>query len=366
MHVRWVAPESHVDRDLCLAEIVASGDLTRSMHTILLEATARREIGRTSLAVASGTTAVWAGFQALRARREGSVVVPAFGFPATPRMAALPHRKVKVVDVAADVPIIDIERASEAATKEVATVAVTNFLDGVVDCASLRECLPADVTILEDSAGSLKSVDHGRRAAAGGDIAAVSLHVSKVIGGGEGGLVCADAPDLLKALEVIRGNGLLNTVWYEAAPTVGMNMRITELSAAVSVESFRTAQVRIETRRQVRGWYEKRLADSKICEQIDRIRGDEQTERFGPLAVGVDNRDHVLASLRANGVEARAMWGTLAHEDPALAGLVEVVGSLENAERWRDRVLVLPVHEAMTDRHVDLVIDVLERTLLKH
>lgn len=368
MHVRWVAPETYFDTMDVMQDITVSGNLTRSVYTARLEAEARRIQGRRALAVSSGTTAVWSALQALRSVRSGAMVVPAFGFPATARMAAATHGRLRVVDVSEEAPTIDLDQAADAAQDaDVAGVVVIDYLDTVVDCAKLRQRLPHECFVMEDAAGSWLAGAGDLRAGHGGDVSAVSLHASKVVGGGEGGLVFATDPALLAALERIRNNGLADTLCYRSSGSAGMNIRITEAAAAATLASLRTFEQRSATRRDVRRWYRERLADivatGRVCLAGDVRRSDTESS-FGPLAVAVDERDYVLAVLRTNGVEARAMWCGLVPDDPSLAaGVIEYVAPLPRATWWRDHILVLPVHELMTEQDVDRVVSLIERSL---
>lgn len=365
MHVRWVAPETHFRRAEVTPSIHASGDLTRSVHTLRLEAEARRIQGRVALAVSSGTAAIWSALLAVRSRRAGAIVVPAFGFPATARMAASTHGRLRVADVGTGTPTIDVDQAADLARDPaVAGVVVIDYLDSVVDCAGLRQGLPERCFIVEDAAGSWLSADANGRAVDGGDVAAVSLHVSKVVGGGEGGLVFASDPTLLGALARIRDNGLEDTVHYRSSGSPGMNIRITEAAAAASLASLRTADERIAKRHVVRRWYDERLDELTAGGRVSRVPGRTAgSAPFGPFVLAADERDFVLAVLRANGVEARAMWCGLVTEDKSLAGAVEHVPPLPNAHWWRDHILVLPVHELMTELDVDRIVSLVERCL---
>ncbi len=365
MHVRWVSPEAHLQEPLQIEFILGSGNLTRSIAGRQLENEARRRIGRQCVAVSSGTAAIWAGLQVLQDIRPGTVIVPAFGFPATPRMAMLAGMHLMIVDVEEDAPVISADAVEEAIDHKVSIVAVTDYFDIVVDCQQIRRsCGSHPVAIMEDSAGSFLARDGTLHACSGGDISVASLHASKIVTTGEGGLIFTDSDDLHKRLACARANGLAETVWYRASDQVGMNLAMPELSAMLGLESFRTSDYRIEARRRIRRSYEDRLQFLTQSGSVQRLRGDlNQSDRFGPLSICVDHRDFVLRTLRLGGVEARVCWASLASEDPVISPKVTRIGDLKRSRRWRDRIINLPVHEGMTESMVDYVISILERAL---
>jgi dTDP-4-amino-4,6-dideoxygalactose transaminase len=365
MHVRWVSPESHVRGPLRIDPILESGNFTRSVHGRRLENEASRLIGRPCLAVNSGTTGVWASFMALRERIGETVIVPAFGFPATPRMAALGGLRLIVVDVCEDAPVISPAEVAAAMDESISVVSVTNYFDTIVDCDAIRQaCGKRQVAIMEDSAGSLLARDGSLQACAGGDISVASLHASKIVTSGEGGLVFTRSESTLAHLDRIRANGLADTVWYRASEQMGMNLVLPELSAALALASLDTVAERIADRRRVRSAYEERLRDLVQSGRVRRLRNDAgRADRFGAISLAVDNRDFVLRTLRLSGVEARACWSTLATDDQVIIPSVIRAGTLKHARYWRDHVINLPVHETMSESMIDYVIAVLDRAL---
>jgi dTDP-4-amino-4,6-dideoxygalactose transaminase len=75
----------------------------------------------------------------------------------------------------------------------------------------------------------------------------------------------------------------------------------------------------------------------------------------------IDDRDRVLAGLRAEGVEAQI--GTYAlHRLGAYAGQ----GSFPGADRVFERALALPFHTRLTESDLDRVAEVLDKVVSHH
>lgn len=350
-----MAPESHFDSHLSSDEILRSGDLTRSVHLRRLEAAVRARCGIEALAVASGTLALWAAFSVMYEIRRGPIVVPAFGFPATARMAAAAGADLIVVDSAVDSPMIDIEQALAVTDSSTCAIAVTDYLDSVADCPAIRSGIPEGVFILEDAAGSFLAEEDGRVAGNGGDIAAISLHASKIVAASEGGLLLTEDAELLDRLRVLRSNGLLETVGYSVSTHVGLNMMLPEVSAAIAVASLSSVETRVNIRRTIRAAYSSFLQTLIDAGVVSRLQADSDPQRFGPVSILVENRAEILRVLRLNGIEARSCWTPLVHEDKLLASRVRNMGDFPHATRWRNHLINLPVHEAMTESDVEYV-----------
>jgi dTDP-4-amino-4,6-dideoxygalactose transaminase len=77
--------------------------------------------------------------------------------------------------------------------------------------------------------------------------------------------------------------------------------------------------------------------------------------------IQLDNRDHVLASLRAQGIEAQIGTYALQH-----LGAYRDQGDFPAAARVFERALALPFHTLLTERELDRVAEALDKLVSHH
>lgn len=191
---------------------------------------------RHALLTNSGTSALYSAFVAVGVEPGDEVIAPVYTFPAT----VTPLLQIGAVPVLADVDpatgVIDpadVERRIRPTTK---AVVATHQWGHPFDSDVLPRITAAHgLALIEDVSLAAGATSRGRRAGALGTVAALSLGSSKLLSGGQGGvLLCDDDEVVARAALVGRfgGGGVVQGTPY-AATGLGHNFRIHPLAVPV-------------------------------------------------------------------------------------------------------------------------------------
>ncbi|HEV7641187.1 MAG TPA: DegT/DnrJ/EryC1/StrS family aminotransferase [Gaiellaceae bacterium] len=334
-----------------VAEVFESGMLTMGPKVGEFEAEIARlcEVEH-ALVVTSGTAALHLAVLALGLEPGDEVLVPAYTFPATANVVALSGLKPVLVDVDAETMNIDPSKIDIGPR--------TKLLLGVHLFGRplpLHE-LP-DLPLLEDAAGALGATYRGRACGGLGIAGCLSFHPRKVLTTGEGGAVTTNDAAVAAAVQTMRNHG-----WRSLSPpdmpAPGLNYRLADILCAVGIPQARRLDELMAARTRVADGYSERLRDLPVL----LPRADEgDVHGWQAYVLQVDDRDRVLAELRAQGIEAQI--GTYAlHQLGAYAGQ----GDFPGAARVFERALALPFHSKLSDADLDRVTGALGRLVSGH
>jgi dTDP-4-amino-4,6-dideoxygalactose transaminase len=325
-------------------EVLESGMLTMGPKVAEFEAGLARacEVEH-AVAVSSGTAALHLAVLALGLEPGDEVVVPAYTFPATANVVALAGLKPVLVDV--DPETMNIDPAQiEVGPRTRALLAVHLFGRPL----PLHE-LP-DVTLLEDAAGALGARYRGRACGSLGVAGCLSFHPRKIVTTGEGGAVTTDDTAFADEVRLLRNHG-----WRSLAPAdmpvPGLNYRLSDILCAVGIPQLARLDELLATRTRIAAGYGERLAHLPVL--LPRADAGD-VHGWQAYVIQVDDRDRVLAELRAQGIEAQIGTYSL-----PLLGAYRDQGEFPGARRVFERALALPFHTRLSEDELDRVAEAL-------
>ncbi len=306
--------------------------------------------------VANGTMALELALAALRLPPRAHVLIPAFTFVAT--AAAVLRAGLRPI-------IADIDAHSWVLTPAIARAAMTTTkIDCVLPVAALGCPLPAaewddfsessGIPVLVDAAGAFGNQQPGERI-----VLAFSLHATKTLGIGEGGLVVSRDAAFIERVRRLSNFGIDPSNGH--APDVGGNAKLSELHAAVGL----AALTRWPERRRLR-----EALNQAYCDELLR-NSPEITLQARPLdgaytvfqlllQPGV-SRDALVSTLTAQGIETRAWYLPLLPDHPAYAGIEAF--DLPVARSLGPRMLGLPFHLELTQESIRRVCSALAKAI---
>lgn len=181
-----------------------------------------------------------------------------------------------------------------------------------------------------------------------------SLHATKALAAGEGGMVCGD-PELLERVRRLANFGLEPTSAHQhgVVTEVGTNAKLSEYHAAVGLASLDRWPETIAKRQRLSRAYMERLEGVVSFQPNAGI----QTQ----FPVLVDGAEAVSKALLADGIETRRWYTPTLDRHPAFAHLKRE--DLTNCHWLEGRVLCLPFHLHLTEADIDFVCDRLNRAV---
>jgi dTDP-4-amino-4,6-dideoxygalactose transaminase len=213
-----------------------------------------------------------------------------------------------------------------------------------------------DLRVLEDAAGALGARRAGRPCGGLGVLGCLSFHPRKIVTTGEGGAVTTDDSGIADTVRELRNHGW-RSLQAADMPGPGLNYRLSDILCAVGIPQLRRLDELLEMRTRIAAGYTERLAGLPVTLPA-ADPGD--VHGWQAYVVQVDDRDEVLAALRADGIEAQI--GTFALQ---LLGAYREQGEFPGAARVFERALALPFHTRLTEADLDRVAETLTRLVSK-
>jgi dTDP-4-amino-4,6-dideoxygalactose transaminase len=189
---------------------------------------------RYGLCLANGTIAISAALQALGIGFGDEVIVPAYTWDGTATAALVIGAVPIFVDVDPDTYCLDATKVRAAITPRTKAMLPVHLAMCFADMTALLEIAREHkLAVIEDCAHAHGGEFQGRGAGATGDAGTFSFQESKLMTGGEGGLVLTSRLDCYEALQSIVNCGRKSLTDQFKQRMLGLNYRMTDLQIAL-------------------------------------------------------------------------------------------------------------------------------------
>jgi len=313
-----------------------------------------------ALLLNSGTAAIHAALYAVGVKPGDEVITTAYTFAGTFQPILHQGAIPVFVDIETDSFNLDVAQIEARITERTRAIIPVHIhglpadLDGIIAIAKKH-----DLAVIEDGCQAHGSTYKGRRVGSFGDASAFSLNSSKILCGGEGGLLVTDDDDILRRASRLRTFGedipeLQKLSGWEFRPytshSIGWNYRHQEMPAALARAQLKRLPEYIATAQANAAFLTEHLG--KIPGLIPPRVPDDRTSvhylyrlRFDPdvLDLGVKPtafRDMLGRALLAEGVDAM-LW----HASPVTSNpLFRTHDGLGNGFPWTQPPASRSVH----------------------
>jgi dTDP-4-amino-4,6-dideoxygalactose transaminase len=340
--VRPWLPE-YADLAAEVEQMLASGSLTKGRHLEAFERASAKHLGVDhAVGVSSCTVGLFLTYMGLGLT--GEVVVPSFTFMAT--VSALVIAGLRPVFADVNRNTLNLEpRAVEAAitSRTSAIVAVHNFGN------------PADIEALEtlarnrglklifDAAHGFGSLYRGSPLGGCGDAQVFSLSPTKLVIGGEGGVVATNDAELAERIRTGREYG--HSTGYDSA-FAGINGRMAEFNALLALRSLDMLDRAVSHRNSLASLYREQLENVpgvgfQSISPDDRCSYKDFSITIDPDAFGI-TRDILVRALSAENIDTRAYYSPPVHEQTAYKRFFNGE-ELPNTDFLSERCISLPM-----------------------
>jgi dTDP-4-amino-4,6-dideoxygalactose transaminase len=301
-------------------------------------------VGNPCTLVANGTVSMELALRALNLPRGSHVLVPAVTYVASGQA---------IVNAGLEPVLCDVDPKTWQLTPEIAGAALPCFpkVRAVMPVAAFGLPVPiisweqfSDETglpILIDAAGAI----YGQQASCRGNIViSYSLHATKALGCGEGGMIATANPVLLNRIQQLANFG-----------AGGTNAKMSEYHAAVALASM--ARRPAPWREDVYHWYAKHLPmwDTHTIPQSRRT--------LFPVLLAEGNDAHTVGThLARHGIETKQWYRQFLNERPEFLN-GEPFKYFPVTWTLRQRMLGLPWHAFLTEADVEKVCSTLREVI---
>jgi UDP-2-acetamido-2-deoxy-ribo-hexuluronate aminotransferase len=329
-------------RDLLFDREFIGGGLTTDRFELAL---AQKLDAKHAVSCANGTDALQLALRACGIERGHRVAIPNLTFWATFEAVVNVGATPVLLDIDPSDLQMDLGEFVRAHNSRRFDAAILVHLFGW--CSSkLSEfrgiCRDKRITLIEDGAQAFGVKHAGQSVFADADVATISFHPAKVLGGiGDGGAVLTRSDRIARRVRALANHG--RTGHYEHA-VVGWNSRMDAIQAAWLLRALEVSGEVIEGRRELHRAYSYHGGDP---EPSGRSNGYLDIRQ-------VDNPKVVAARLKEKGIEARHVYPRTIADQPGAAGIAITTGTLGHSRRFCERVINLPLWYGMTEEQVEV------------
>lgn len=220
------------------------------------------------LAVSSGTMALYSAYFAVGIQPGDEIICTSFSFHATISPAQFMGAKIIFCDVEPDTGLIDASKIEELITEKTKAVVTNDQWGHPCDKDKIVNiCKKHNLFYIEDCSHAHFSSYKGNYSGTFGDIACWSFQGSKLINGGEGGILATDSFELYERA-VLLGHYSWRSIltvksqkYKEIAPTgFGLKLRMHPLAAVIILHELENyADKWVESRNNTLRYFEKEL-----------------------------------------------------------------------------------------------------------
>lgn len=334
--------------------------------------------GLQAVAVNSATAGLHLAVEALGIEPGDEVLVPTWTFTSTAEVVRYVGASPVMVDVDSDTLNIDFEAAQCAMTSRTKAIIPVHFAGLPVPRSCLAEFASRNgLVVIEDAAHAFPVLNEKRLVGDGASDAVVfSFYATKTITTGEGGMLVTSRPDVARRARTMRLHGISRDVfdrytstkpsWQYEVVAPGFKYNMTDIAAAMGRVQLSRAAEMAAARERIAHRYNEGLAGLPLTLPANPREAGGHAWHVYAIRLTDEarvSRDQFIQQMAAAGVgcsvhfiplHLHSYWkdsGALRPEDFPVA-----------TDAFH-RAVSLPAFSAMTDQHVDRVVEVAHAVL---
>lgn len=340
-----------------VVRVLRSGGLAQGPEVARFEEEFSKELvgGAPVVAVNSGTSGQHLGLLAMGVGPGDEVIVPSFTFAATANSVALTGAVPVFCDIDPLTYTLEIDHLKSLIGPKSRGVMPVHLFGHPAKMVEIQKIAQEHgLEIYEDAAQAHGASVGQKKVGTFGDFAMFSLYPTKNMTSGEGGMVSCRTKETARSVRLLRNQGMETQYHNEI---VGYNNRMTDIHAAIG---------RVQLRNLSR-WTEKRIKNAHYLSA--HIRGlptphvaEGVVHVFHQYTIRVPHdRDGFSQALKKEfGIGNGVYYPVPNHHLPSLRKY-SGASSLPETERAANEVLSLPVHPSLKRRHLDRIVDAVNR-----
>jgi len=356
-----------------LIEALRSGNwVGRGPKTLALEKLAASSCkAKHAFFVTSGTAALEVGTLLAQLKPGDEVITPSFAFVSSANAIALRGAKPVFADIDKNLWNITTETVEPLITKKTKAILPVYYGGSSAGADELRSlCKKHNLFFIEDAAQALGSKRDGKPIGSSEYVTCFSLHATKNLSSGEGGLVMTDSDEIAKKIEIQIEKGTNRQQFFRGQidkyrwVDIGSSFIASDLLAAVALAQFEKINEITEKRKTICAKVQKSLAKFEGLITWQTVPKNIETNGHASgFVINPEIRDEVLEKYKSLGVQAIFHYVPL-HDAPySKEQGFAPKEDLKNTRTISEGLVRLPVYYSMADEEVDFVISTSEKVL---
>ena len=263
---------------------------------------------RYALSMANGTAALHASLLALGLGPGHEVIVPSLTYIASVNAIAYTGARPILVDSLPGTWQMDPADVRRRITNKTKALLVVHLYGHPCDMDRLTQIAGENgLSIVEDCSEAFGSQYNHKPVGNFGDLATFSFYGNKTITTGEGGMILTGRQELVDRCRRLKDQGSTagREYWHDL---LGYNYRLTNIACAIGLAQLEQADLLIDKKRTIAGWYKKRLEHLPLEFQGEAGNVRHSYWMCSLLAETGEVRDRLRAHLQKSGVETRPVF----------------------------------------------------------
>ena len=318
-----------------------------------------------AIACASGSDALLLALMALGVDAGDEVITPPFTFVATAGSIARLKAKPVFVDIDRETYNLDPTLLEAAITSRTKAIMPVHLFGLPAEMGKINEIARAQrVPVIEDAAQSIGARYRDQYVGNIGTYGCFSFFPSKNLGGGgDGGMITTNDPELAERISVLRDHGSRKKYHYDL---LGMKSRLDSLQAAILLVKFKHLAAMSQARRRNAERYRELFRQAGLDKLIALpVEPAGMHHVYNQFVIRTPERDQLREHLRNGGIPTEIYYPSPLHLQPAFADLAYRAGDFPHSEEASQHVLALPVFPQMTEEQQKMVVDGMARFFAK-
>lgn len=307
------------------------------------------------IAVNSGTAAIHTALYAAGIKRGDEVITSPFTFVASANPIIMQGAKPIFTDIEENTFNLDPKKIEEKITPKTKAIVVIDLYGQVFDVEPIKKIAKRyNLRIIEDACQAVGAELNNKKSGKFGDMGCFSFYATKNMMTGEGGMITTDNEEFAELCRRFRHHGQSEKTKYEYYD-LGYNYRMMDLQAAMGIEQLK----------RVEDFTNKRISNAnKLTAGLSMIKqvkvpfvryGTKHV--FHQYTIRAERRDELMVYLKENGVGCGVYYPKPLHMHPFFIKMGYKGGDFPVAEKASTEVLSLPVHPALTDGDINMIIE---------
>lgn len=367
--ISWSSFKVVGDEIAYLLEAIHSNWVSGGEFVEKLEASLEKiYIGSRVFSVTNGTAALQLAFQLMGIKPGDEVIVPGFCFQAASNVLIQLGAVPVYCDVDSKTWNQTLQNIKESRNKKSVGIVVVHNYGRATEIEEICDWARDNgLWIIEDCAEAWFTKYKTRFVGQYGDVATFSMHATKTIACGEGGVVMVNDNRLVDRIKLLRSHGLNRNKTHYFHEIPGNNYRLSNLLCAVAFAQVEHHQEILSRQKAKNDAYKNLFQNHWGVEDQKPINA--ARDNLWAYAVKVHTkfltltRDEIIKELRNNGVEARPGF----YPASALIYNAEYIkNELSVCESLAKDIIVLPCASNLTENNVATVFSVFDGILNKY
>jgi dTDP-4-amino-4,6-dideoxygalactose transaminase len=311
-----------------------------------------------AIGVGNGTDAIWLTLMALGIGKGDEVITHPNTFFATAEAAWIAGCKVKLVDSDPKTKNIDPAKIEAAITPKTKAIIPVHLYGQCADMPAIKSIADKHgLKVIEDNAQGIDGHGKGFKQGELSDAVAISFIIQKNLGCfGDGGAVVTNNEEIDRQVRILRNHGSRKRSWHSP----GYNSRLDDLQAGVLSAKLKHITAWTDQRIDIARRYSEGLKNAKAIELPYTAPGYRHVFHLYVVETkDRSKRNDLLKFLNDAGIDAKCHYDIAIHQQDGFPWDVdvEIVGSIENAEKNAASCVSLPMFPELTKDEVDCVIE---------